>query len=65
MSNIIQVARDRDEIIADLDYDCPRCGERLYSTFDKLYAATFGKCVDDTDNDTELMENGEIIFQII
>ena len=64
MNNIIQVAENRDEIMARQDLHCPLCLEKQFSPFDKLYASAYEKCIDcSTINEVETL--GENIFAIL
>lgn len=63
--NIIEVAENAKEIAADQDVYCPRCGEKQFSIFDKLYACAYDMCVTcETDVD-EYTRRGENILEII
>ena len=64
MSNIIEVAKEKDLIMASQSIYCPLCGEKQFSPFDKLFTKAYDKCVDCTDAD-ELEELSTNIFTII
>ena len=64
MNKIIEVAKNAQKIMAELPPPFCDCGEQLFSPFDKLYMATYGKCVSCSNSD-ELGKNSENIFAII
>ena len=64
-SNIIEVAKNIDNILkAEHETFCPKCNEKQWSSFDKLYAEIYGKCVDCSDI-KELDKNSPNIFALI
>jgi len=66
MNNIVEVAKNAQSIISEYPPPCCLlCGEKLFSPFDKLYLATYGKCIDCTDEVDELQKNSKNIFAII
>ena len=61
--NILEVANNKDEIFQEPYIECPICGERLFSPFDKLYISAYGMCYTcDTDDTTIKSDN---IFGIL
>ena len=62
--NIIEVARNRDEIMAGQCVMCPICVEKQFSPFDKLYTKLTDKCVDCSD-EFEVEKNSAIVFNLI
>lgn len=62
--NIIETAKNRDEIMASQQIHCPRCGNKQFSPFDKLYTKAYDICVDCTEPE-ELELKGNNIFAII
>jgi len=64
MNKIIEVAKNAQEILNGEPLTCA-CGDKWFSPFDKLYLATYGKCVSCTNDVDELTKNSENIFAII
>jgi len=64
MSNIIEVAKKRDEIMASQSIYCPICGEKQFSPFDKLYASLNDKCVSCTGAE-DVEKNSNPVFSLI
>ena len=64
MNNIIEVAENRDQIMASQNIYCPICSQKQFAPFDKLYTKTYGKCVD-CSMPEEVEQNGENIFAIL
>ena len=62
--NIVEVAKKRDEIMASQEIYCPRCENKQYSPFDKLYTSMVERCVDCCDSET-VDKNMDKIFAII
>ena len=62
--NIIEVAKNRKEIMASQEIYCPVCGEKQFSPFDKLYTKAYNRCVD-CENADILIEKSDNIFKII
>jgi len=65
INKIIEVANRKTEILSEQPPPYCSCGEQWFSAFDKLYLATYGKCVSCTTNDYELTKNSENIFAIL
>ncbi len=64
--DIIEVTKNRKEIMAAQNIYCPVCGERQFSVFDKLYTKAYDKCyMCDKDPEDELIRKSENIFSII
>ena len=64
MGNIIEVAKNRDKIMASQSVHCPICGEKQFSPFDKLYTSLNDKCVHCT-NSEDVLKNSDNIFSLI
>jgi len=63
MNKIVDVARNKKEVMSGAPVTCV-CGEQWFSPFDKLYLATYGKCVSCSTSE-EIEKNSGNIFAII
>ena len=43
-NNLIYVLDNHKKIAKRQDVYCPKCGEKQFSVFDKLYTVAFGEC---------------------
>jgi len=67
-NKIYEVAFNKDKILEKLEgkpAKCPVCGEAYFSVFDKLFIASYGRCVADVKNDNELERMSNNIFEIL
>jgi len=63
MSNIIEVAENVSKILSfENIVKCPRCGERQFSSYDKLYTSAYQVCFMCDETDEIRQEN---IFRIL
>lgn len=65
MNNIIDVAKNLKEIMTfEHKTNCPKCNEKQFSPFDKVYTESYGSCVD-CSNEEELEEKSKNIFNLL
>jgi len=65
MSNIIKVANEKDKILKfDHVVFCPKCNEKQFAGFDKLFTEVYGICIDCAD-EKFIEENSTNIFRIL
>ena len=64
MNNIINVAENRDKIMASQTIYCPKCDEKQFAPFDKLFTMAYGRCLD-CSTPKQVETDGENIFAII
>lgn len=62
--NIIEVAKNRDEIMASYSVYCPLCGEKQFAPFDKLFVKAHERCIDCSTSE-QIDTESENIFAII
>jgi len=63
MNKIVEVERNYKEVMSGAPPTCA-CGEKWFSLFDKLYLATYNKCVI-CSTPEEIGKNSDNIFAII
>lgn len=61
---LIEAAQNSKEIMARQDIFCPKCGERQFSPFSKLYTFAYSRCYDCT-ADEHSDDYADNIFEII
>lgn len=65
MNNILVVAKNLEKISkAEYEVNCPKCGEKQFALVDKLYAETYGKCID-CSTEEEVDKNSPNILKLL